>query len=124
MYDDISPKLERKIVGGFLLVALLFGALAFSRGQSVHVGSVVREAVKDGSVDYLVEVVKPTDKYITATVSFATGTEANDGGVPWGAARQKQKFSINSASTRVIKFSFKNGIILGPKYSASISSIE
>ena len=83
MYDDISPKLERKIVGGFLLVAVLFGALAFTRGQSVHVGSVVREAVKDGSVDYLVEVVNPTDKYITATVSLATGTEGPVRPVPF-----------------------------------------
>ena len=124
MYDDISPKLERKIVGSFLLVALLFGALSISRGQSVHVESVVREKQNDGSVEYVVEIVNPTERYVKATVCLVTGTGANDGAIPAGVARHKKGFSINSSSTRIVEFSFENGKMLGPLCSASICDVE
>lgn len=121
MYDDISRKTERKVIAIFLAFVLLFGYLGISKLQFVHVDSVLRKEVGN-AVEYVIEVSNPTEKDVRATIGLTTGTEANDGAVPYGCRTHKKEFKVESKSTSRVKFRFEanQANLLGGKYSAAV----
>ena len=102
MYGKTDPRIERKIMTVFWLIACMCGMLLVCRLRSVHVTSVTRRKEDDGAAVFLIEVTNPTEQSVSATIMLTVSSSATGNGEPLASIAHEQPVLIPGGETIVV----------------------